>query len=129
GGGGKKKGEGEKENGVFIKKGHAEENGIFNGGMEKARGLSLQTEDMKRQSNMFRSRFRMLLEAQLDLLKRDDWEDVLKYDLDAKQVTEENFKHLHQKDSTAQKNQAKKQEKEAKTTEVKKQNEEEKEEK
>ena len=43
---------------------------------------------MKRQSKIFRSRFRMLVEAQLDLLKNDDWDYLLNYDFDAEQVTQ-----------------------------------------
>ena len=77
----------------------------MNDGIEKARRLSFQTEDMKRQSKVFRSRFRMLVEAQLDLLKSDDWEYLLNYDLDAQQVTEENFQHLNEQDITAQEKQ------------------------
>lgn len=37
---------------------------------------------MKRQSKVFRSRFRMLVEAQLDLLKNEDWDYLLNYDVD-----------------------------------------------
>ncbi len=77
----------------------------MNDGIEKARRLSFQTEDMKRQSKVFRSRFRMLVEAQLDLLKSDDWEYLLNYDLDSQQVTEENFQHLNEQDITAQEKQ------------------------
>lgn len=68
--------------------------------MEKARRLSFQTEDMKRQSKIFRSRFRMLVEAQLDLLKSEDWDYLLNYDLDSEQVTQENINHLNEKDLT-----------------------------
>lgn len=53
---------------------------------------------MKRQSKVFRSRFRMLVEAQLDLLKNEDWDYLLNYDLDAEQVTLENIHHLHEND-------------------------------
>ncbi|MDU7695644.1 MAG: DivIVA domain-containing protein, partial [Staphylococcus sp.] len=66
--------------------------------IEKARHLSFQTEDMKRQSKIFRSRFRMLVEAQLDLLKNDDWDYLLNYDFDAEQVTQENIQHLNPQD-------------------------------
>lgn len=66
--------------------------------VEKARRLAFQTEDMKRQSKVFRSRFRMLVEAQLDLLKNEDWDYLLNYDLDAEQVTLENIHHLHEND-------------------------------
>lgn len=73
---------------------------IVNDAIEKARRLSFQTEDMKRQSKIFRSRFRMLVEAQLDLLKNDDWDYLLNYDIDAEKVTQENFQHLNSQDIT-----------------------------
>ena len=68
--------------------------------LAKARHLSFQTEDMKRQSKVFRSRFRMLVEAQLDLLKSEDWDYLLNYDLDAEQVTLEDIHHLNDNDLT-----------------------------
>lgn len=73
---------------------------IVNDAIEKARRLSFQTEDMKRQSKVFRSRFRMLVEAQLDLLKSEDWVYLLNYDLDAEQVTLEDIHHLNDNDLT-----------------------------
>ena len=73
---------------------------IVNEAIEKARRLSFQTEDMKRQSKVFRSRFRMLVEAQLDLLKSEDWDYLLNYDLDAEQVTLEDIHHLNDNDLT-----------------------------
>ena len=45
-------------------------------------------------------RFRMLVEAQLDLLKNDDWDYLLNYDIDAEKVTQENFQHLNSQDIT-----------------------------
>ena len=73
---------------------------IVNDAIEKARRLSFQTEDMKRQSKVFRSRFRMLVEAQLDLLKSEDWDYLLNYDLDAEQVTLEDIHHSNDNDLT-----------------------------
>ena len=70
---------------------------IVNDAIEKARHLSFQTEDMKRQSKIFRSRF-LCLETQLDLLKNDDWDYLLNYDFDAEQVTQENIQHLNPQD-------------------------------
>ncbi|HAR6314208.1 TPA: DivIVA domain-containing protein [Staphylococcus pseudintermedius] len=95
----------QKERDAIIQKAQVEASQIVNDGIEKARRLSFQTEDMKRQSKVFRSRFRMLVEAQLDLLKSDDWEYLLNYDLDSQQVTEENFQHLNEQDITAQEKQ------------------------
>ncbi|GGG86729.1 DivIVA domain-containing protein [Staphylococcus pragensis] len=89
-----------KEAEATIAKAQAQADVIVNHAIEKARHLSFQTEDMKRQSKVFRSRFRMLVEAQLDLLKNDDWDYLLNYDIDAEQVTQENFQHLNKQDIT-----------------------------
>ncbi|MGW8026476.1 DivIVA domain-containing protein [Staphylococcus xylosus] len=83
-----------------VSKAKAEADSIVNDAVEKARRLSFQTEDMKRQSKIFRSRFRMLVEAQLDLLKTEDWDYLLNYDLDSEQVTEENINHLNDNELT-----------------------------
>src|SRR5699024_359252 len=47
----------------------AERERIIEDAMSRARHIASQTEDMKRQSKVFRARFKMLVEAQLDLLK------------------------------------------------------------
>ena len=83
---------------AIIAKAEAQANQMVGDAVEKARRLAFQTEDMKRQSKVFRSRFRMLVEAQLDLLKNEDWDYLLNYDLDAEQVTLENIHHLHEND-------------------------------
>ncbi|PHK50665.1 DivIVA domain-containing protein [Staphylococcus edaphicus] len=89
-----------KEAEATVAKAKAEADKIVNDGVEKARRLSFQTEDMKRQSKIFRSRFRMLVEAQLDLLKNEDWDYLLNYDLDSEQVTQENINHLNESELT-----------------------------
>jgi len=89
-----------KEADATIAKAKSEADRIVNDAVEKARRLSFQTEDMKRQSKIFRSRFRMLVEAQLDLLKNDDWDYLLNYDLDSEQVTQENINHLNENELT-----------------------------
>lgn len=83
-----------------VAKAQVQADKIVNEAIEKARRLSFQTEDMKRQSKVFRSRFRMLVEAQLDLLKNEDWDYLLNYDLDAEQVTLEDIHHLNNNDLT-----------------------------
>ncbi|MDH9160350.1 DivIVA domain-containing protein [Staphylococcus succinus] len=89
-----------KEAEATVAKAQSEADKIVNDAVEKARRLSFQTEDMKRQSKIFRSRFRMLVEAQLDLLKNEDWDYLLNYDLDSEQVTQENINHLNDKELT-----------------------------
>lgn len=85
---------------LHLLKAQVQADKIVNDAIEKARRLSFQTEDMKRQSKVFRSRFRMLVEAQLDLLKSEDWDYLLNYDLDAEQVTLEDIHHLNDNDLT-----------------------------
>lgn len=106
-----------------IAKAQAQADQIVNDAIEKARRLAFQTEDMKRQSKVFRSRFRMLVEAQLDLLKNEDWDYLLNYDLDAEQVTLEDIHHLNDNDLTeeekAMKNNAQSQSQSTQTSETK----------
>ena len=105
-----------------IVKAQAQADQIVNDAIEKARRLAFQTEDMKRQSKVFRSRFRMLVEAQLDLLKNEDWDYLLNYDLDAEQVTLEDIHHLNDNDLTeeekAMKNNAQSQSQSTQTSET-----------
>ena len=105
-----------------IAKAQAQADQIVNDAIEKARRLAFQTEDMKRQSKVFRSRFRMLVEAQLDLLKNEDWDYLLNYDLDAEQVTLEDIHHLNDNDLTeeekAMKNNAQSQSQSTQTSET-----------
>ena len=89
-----------KEAEAVLSKAQVQADSIVNDAIEKARRLAFQTEDMKRQSKVFRSRFRMLVEAQLDLLKSEDWDYLLNYDLDAEQVTLEDIHHLNENDLT-----------------------------
>lgn len=68
---------------VIIKDAKTHADKIINDALISAREIAFQTEDMKRQSKIFRARFKMLVEAQLDLLKNEDWDHLLNYNLDA----------------------------------------------
>ena len=54
---------------------------------QKREKLRLEIEELKKQSKVFRTRFKMLIEAQLDLLNTDDWDHLMEYELDATEVT------------------------------------------
>lgn len=49
--------------------------------MGKARKIAIEIDELKKQSKVFRNRFKMLVEAQLDLLNTDDWEHLMEYDI------------------------------------------------
>lgn len=87
---------------AIIKEAEGRSDQIVNDALQKARHISFQTEDMKRQSKVFRSRFRMLVEAQLDLLKNEDWDYLLNYDVDKQKVTEENIDILNKEEENNQ---------------------------
>ena len=42
----------------------------------------MEVDDLKKQSKVFRSRFRMLIEAQLDLIQADDWDRLLETEIE-----------------------------------------------
>ncbi|WP_436871662.1 DivIVA domain-containing protein [Mammaliicoccus sciuri] len=87
---------------AIIKEAEGRSDQIVNDALQKARHISFQTENMKRQSKVFRSRFRMLVEAQLDLLKNEDWDYLLNYDVDQQKVTEENIDILNKEEENNQ---------------------------
>lgn len=71
---------------VIIKDAQNHADMLVNDAMQKAREIAFQTEDMKRQSKIFRARFQMLVQAQLDLLQNEDWDYLLNYDLETKPI-------------------------------------------
>ncbi|WP_243715852.1 DivIVA domain-containing protein [Macrococcus brunensis] len=71
---------------VIIKDAQNHADMLINDAMQKAREITFQTEDMKRQSKIFRARFQMLVQAQLDLLQNEDWNYLLNYDLETKPI-------------------------------------------
>lgn len=59
---------------------------IVNEALTKARRIALEIEDLKKQSKVFRNRFKMLVEAQLDLINTDDWNHLMEYDVDTEAI-------------------------------------------
>ncbi|WP_147531974.1 DivIVA domain-containing protein [Bacillus marasmi] len=76
----------QKEAKLIIKEAEKNADRIVNESLTKARKIALEIEDLKKQSKVFRTRFKMLIEAQLDLLKNDDWDHLLQYELDASEL-------------------------------------------
>ena len=77
----------QKEAKLIIKEAEKNADRIVNESLSKARKIALEIEDLKKQSKVFRTRFKMLVEAQLDLLNNDDWDHLLQYELDATELT------------------------------------------
>ncbi len=75
-----------KESKLIIKEAEKNADRIVNEALSRARQVSLEVEDLKKQSKVFRNRFKMLIEAQLDLVNAEDWDGLLDYELDTEQL-------------------------------------------
>ncbi|MED1712388.1 DivIVA domain-containing protein [Bacillus sp. FSL W7-1354] len=73
----------EKEAKLIIREAEKNADRIINESLSKSRKIAMEIEELKKQSKVFRTRFQMLIEAQLDLLKNDDWDHLLEYEVDA----------------------------------------------
>ncbi|MBU8877743.1 DivIVA domain-containing protein [Bacillus sp. FJAT-29790] len=86
----------QKEAKLIVREAEKNADRIVNESLSKARKIALEIEELKKQSKVFRTRFKMLVEAQLDLLNNDDWDHLLEYQLDATEL-----KSVHEEDSLA----------------------------
>ncbi|HAQ07577.1 MAG TPA: septum formation initiator [Bacillus bacterium] len=76
----------QKEAKLIVKEAEKNADRIINESLSKARKIALEIEELKKQSKVFRTRFRMLIEAQLDMLNTDDWDHLLEYELDSTEL-------------------------------------------
>ncbi|MBM7586759.1 cell division initiation protein [Bacillus pakistanensis] len=83
-----------KEAKLIIKEAEKNADRIVNESLSKARKIALEIEELKKQSKVFRTRFKMLIEAQLDLINNDDWDQLMEFDVDATEL-----KNLQKEDS------------------------------
>lgn len=67
-----------KEAKLIIKEAEKNADRIINESLSKSRKLAIEIEELKKQSKVFRNRFRMLIEAQLEMINNDDWDQLLK---------------------------------------------------
>ena len=68
------KGNATKESKLIIKEAEKNADRIINEALSKSRSISMDTEELKKQAKVFRTRLRMLVQAQLEMLGTDDWE-------------------------------------------------------
>lgn len=70
------KGNAKKESKLIIKEAEKNADRIINEALAKSRRISMDVEELKKQAKVFRTRLRMLVEAQLDMIGTDDWEKL-----------------------------------------------------
>ena len=79
----------QKEAKLIVKEAEKNADRIINEALAKARKVTIEIDELKKQSKVFRNRFKMLVEAQLDLLNTDDWENLLEYDVALTEIPEQ----------------------------------------
>ncbi|WP_078595490.1 DivIVA domain-containing protein [Evansella clarkii] len=80
----------DKEAKLIIKEAEKNADRIINESLSKSRKITLEIEELKKQASVYRTRFRMLLEAQLEMLSTDDWDDLSKSNEDEEEESYEN---------------------------------------
>lgn len=66
-----------KEAKLIIKEAEKNADRIINDALAESRKISIASEDVRKQTKVFRTRLKMLIEAQLDMINSNDWEDFL----------------------------------------------------
>jgi cell division initiation protein len=76
----------QKEAKLIVREAEKNADRIITEALSKTRKLVDDLEEMKKQAKIFRSRFKMLMEAQLDLLKDEDWNHLLDFEIELKEI-------------------------------------------
>ncbi|WAA10649.1 DivIVA domain-containing protein [Fervidibacillus albus] len=76
----------QKEAKLIIREAEKNADRIVNEALSKARKIAIEIEDLKKQSKVFRNRFKMLIEAQLEMINSDDWNELLEYEVDSAEL-------------------------------------------
>ncbi|WP_404452522.1 DivIVA domain-containing protein [Virgibacillus necropolis] len=70
-----------KESKLIIKEAEKNADRIINEALNKSRRIAMDVEELKKQGKVFRTRLRMLVEAQLEMIGTEDWDQVFNTDL------------------------------------------------
>lgn len=70
------RGNAKKEAQLIIKEAEKNADRIVNDALAKSRKVAIEVEELKKQASIYRTRFRTLVEAQLELLGQDGWDSL-----------------------------------------------------
>ena len=62
---------------LIVKEAEKNADRIINEAIQKSSKITLQLDDMKKQALVFKQRLKLLVEAQLEMVSNDDWENIL----------------------------------------------------
>ncbi|MBB6449371.1 cell division initiation protein [Geomicrobium halophilum] len=66
----------QKESQLIIKEAEKNADRIINDALAKSRKVALEIEELKKQASVYRMRFKMLIESQLEMLQDEDWDSL-----------------------------------------------------
>ncbi|AQQ53789.1 DivIVA domain-containing protein [Planococcus lenghuensis] len=69
----------QKEAELIVREAEKNADRILGEALAKSRKLGTEIDELKKQSMIFRSRFKMLVNAQLEMIESDDWEQLMEY--------------------------------------------------
>lgn len=65
-----------KESKLIIKEAEKNADRIINEALSKSRRIAMDVEELKKQAKVFRTRLKMIVEAQLEMIETEDWEEL-----------------------------------------------------
>lgn len=77
-----------KEARLIIKEAEKNADRIINEALMKSRSVAMEIEELKKQAKVFRTRLKMLVEAQLDIIENEDWEELFEIDTEPQLKTD-----------------------------------------
>ncbi|WP_208589294.1 DivIVA domain-containing protein [Gracilibacillus suaedae] len=77
-----------KESKLIIKEAEKNADRIINEALHKSRSIALEVEELKKQAKVFRTRLKMLVEAQLDLVENNDWDGLFEINIENEEEPE-----------------------------------------
>ncbi|MBB6455047.1 cell division initiation protein [Salirhabdus euzebyi] len=84
------KGNANKEAKLILKEAEKNADRIINEALSRSRRIAIEVEELKKQAKVFRTRMKMIVQAQLDMIESDDWEDL--FDQEIEEPATENKK-------------------------------------
>lgn len=67
-----------KEVEVILREAENNADQLLKDSVEKAQRIEVETEELRKHSKVFRQRLQLMIESQLEMLKKDDWDEVLR---------------------------------------------------
>jgi len=68
----------EKEAEVILREAENNADQLLRDAVDKARRIETETEELRKQSRVFKQRLQLMIESQLEMLKKNEWDEVLK---------------------------------------------------